>query len=162
MAVEPLDGARAKLRRARQHIEHLKVSNDAAFKGTDPPTALFTTHIDTSDQTCVLTLTGLPDVPEEYTVVIAEAAYNLRSALNYVVTELAWIDTRGHRKIADQGQGFPLESVRAEWSTVRVQRGALDGLTRRHRAMVESFSRTRIARAWLPAPLPLPPALEQR
>jgi hypothetical protein len=134
----PLDGARGRVARGSDHVQQLKASVVGGFQGGDNAAGRVSTHIDLKDQACVLTVGALPDPPPEYPFLISEAAHNFRSALNYVVMELAWIDSRGNARVADKGQQWPIESVRGEWTSKRVQ-AMLGGLIQRHKADIKRF-----------------------
>ena len=53
--------------------------------------------------------------------------HHLRSALNYLVIELAWIDTRGDCATADKRQEFPFAADPTKWREKRVQKVCLRG-----------------------------------
>lgn len=93
-------------------------------------------HIDLEASELVAIVEDLPIIPEEAPLLSAEVAYNLRSALNYLVGELARIDTRSDPE-ADKRQAFPIVTAPAQWPADTVQNRDLRELSKRHRAMIE-------------------------
>jgi hypothetical protein len=103
---------------------------------SQPPLIRVRQHIDLEASELVAIVEALPPIPEEAPLLSAEVAYNLRSALNYLVGELARIDTRSDPE-ADKRQAFPIVTAPEQWPADTVQNRDLRGLSKRHRAMIE-------------------------
>ena len=134
-------GMWAKWQRGSEQILYLKSTNARFASGnTNPPFTPVHRHIDLEDKALVFTVgPEVPPIAPDTTFVAAEAAHHLRSALNYLVIELAWIDTRGDIATADKRQEFPFAADPTKWREKRVQKVCLRGLNKRHRAMIQRF-----------------------
>jgi hypothetical protein len=105
----------------------------------NPPLIQITHHIDVEAHAVVFRVGDVPPIPSDAASLAAEAAHHFRAALNYVVRELAWIDTHENRKVADRQQDFPIVTNPSGWGSDRVQLVTLQGLNKRHRRMLEHF-----------------------
>ena len=79
-----LEGARLKVVRAQEHLKALQAELDSFFQTHDHT---FVTHRK-GDQIAVEAL-GVLDIPQRFGLLIGDAAANLRTALDYVLWELA-------------------------------------------------------------------------
>lgn len=98
-----LEGADRRVARAEEHAAELEVQVDAInrysnYKVTATPDP---------DQPHIFRFegTGMPTPSPKWTVLVGETIYNLRAALDYLVYELAWIDS-GYRQ---DGTQFPMD-----------------------------------------------------
>jgi hypothetical protein len=110
----PIDGVELKLERARRHLDDLVTQIDAYLDENDPP---FGIRVETDDlsagrrvQRLVAEVRRPP--PAEWGAIIGDWANNLRTALDYVIYELARLETG-----ADDPDGtkFPIVKDRANW-----------------------------------------------
>jgi hypothetical protein len=136
---EALAGARRKLDRGKAHVDDLTRRSLGNTSGPDPVSITTRKELDLKDKSFVIRVDSvIPNIPDNLDLVGVEAATHFRSALNYVIAELAWVDSRGNSKVADIAQSFPIVASRNGWKEKWVS-GALDGLTQRHRAIVQRF-----------------------
>jgi hypothetical protein len=115
--MEPsLDNAHARVRRAQNHLTRFKRERTLFFKKMHNMTA----HIDMDlglaydpDGESIVTGYSPRLIPEIFSVLVGETVYNLRSALDYLVYELAFLDSRNIQK----GTQFPIEDSPAGWKS---------------------------------------------
>jgi hypothetical protein len=105
----PLDGARLKARRADRHFQELE-ANLATDPGQD--SLFFAQEFDPNNNTIEVTLQGVKDIPIGWSLMVADVAQNLRSALNYVAWELAvWnLAEQGTHREPDRSTQFPINT----------------------------------------------------
>lgn len=85
---------------------------------------------------------NFPDVPHDLSLAVGDAIYNLRAALDYLVYELAILDS----KAIQEGTQFPIEGVKAGKSAGGNPIGFdaivgryLKGVSQTHRDMIENL-----------------------
>jgi hypothetical protein len=74
------------------------------------------------------------DPPLRYATIIGDIVHNLRSILDHLVFELAFLGEKGTvipRKVA-----FPCSTTHANWNSPHVQKTMLAGIMKKHRAML--------------------------
>jgi len=121
-----LDDAYARIRRAKQHLARFK-RELAAFWG-DEGRRLWIPNATTG----IFEEQATPDlVPPTFGILVGECIYNLRAALDYLIYELAILDSG---KIQERTQ-FPIEDTVKRWKTKCASR--LKGLSVVHQACIE-------------------------
>lgn len=131
-----LDGPRAKLDRARLHLEAL---NDGIRAFTETDTHDFTNEVDleTGDQIIRIRILNEPDNPT-WGLIVGDFAHNLRSALDHLVWQLVLLS--GNKpSTANQ---FPITRSRRDYWLPRRRRPSirdrmLKGVAAPHRAMID-------------------------
>jgi hypothetical protein len=125
---------------------HFKAIQDAVTRFADPKNLdgiRVTKQIDLNPPTFRVVVTSLPQIPSEWSLLIGETLYNVRGALDYLVWDLAILDTgdmprtkNSHRLWRTQ---FPLceDDRNGEWR--KALRTTLKPLTPAHQAIIESF-----------------------
>lgn len=92
-----LDGAYARLHRAGEHLADLEVREIAL---THPEIETIVTKTDLNTVKDFAITDPLAELPQSFSVLIEVAIYNLRAALDYLVFELAILDSgappKGH------------------------------------------------------------------
>jgi hypothetical protein len=129
MAVHPLDGAFERVNRAKEHLDDLKrgieafrvSQEEATLRNLDPRT-----HQPHPRQ--------LDPIPLRFSVLIGEICYNCRSAMDYLVFELACLDSGVHQ----DGTQFPIESS-AKGFRRQIGTGRLRGINASHVAALEAL-----------------------
>lgn len=128
-----LEGADRRVARAHEHVAELKAQVDAMNSGSNYKV----TATPDPDQPHIFRFegTGMPTPSPKWTVLVGETIYNLRAALDYLVYELAWLDS-GQRQRDTQ---FPVDqrlktfANRQQRASVRDQRPSfLKGLSPSH------------------------------
>jgi hypothetical protein len=133
--MHPLDGAYARVARAEEHIDHLERLADEFGQAEKQATRLKfqdDTTIPPGGSVDLLTFEH-PEtpVPDFFGVLIGESLYNLRTALDYLIFELAALDSG-----ADQaGTQFPIFDHQADFA--RRGLAMLPGVSAAHRARIE-------------------------
>lgn len=126
----PLSGAYARAHRAEEHLADLRHLVEAFWKTQ-------VNHILTDFNPTVkqvgITVGKLDPPPVAAAIRCGEIIYNLRTALDYLVFELALLDTGSIQK----GTQFPIESSKEEG--VRRQLRFCKGLNAEHRAVIEAL-----------------------
>jgi hypothetical protein len=131
----PLDGARAKVERAKEHIRYL---NDEIVAARERKTHTIETEVDKNTYTIVKRLRVHDQLPVRWAVVVGEVASNLRTALDHVVWELV----RANKQTGDTRTEFPVfwsakeykaNGVRKIKGTVAPAQAIVDGLQPYHR-----------------------------
>jgi len=128
----PLAGCVEKLWRAQEHFEALQReiaglqhTELATFRGELDP------HRDDVLHIVVDTIT-LPDL--RIATILGDMVHNLRSSLDHLVFELAFLGLRG-KTIPDK-TAFPVSLTKRNWSSSYVQNVMLEGVLKKHRAML--------------------------
>jgi len=107
--MHPLDGCRAKICRAGQHINAL----DAEFREFTKPEFYKIIRAEINPKTGKQTLrisspvNSLADIPSHWSVVVGEICHDLRSSLDYLTCQLTILDTR-NTKTCDENISFPI------------------------------------------------------
>ena len=120
-AKRSLDGARARVSRASEHIARLEAEAAALDWTLLIPAWLTGTFSESSK------------LPPIIAILIGETVYNLRAALDYLVYELAILDSG---KAASRSQ-FPLESCEDGWN--QHEKNWLDGISDGHKARIKDL-----------------------
>jgi hypothetical protein len=128
----PLRGCEEKLWRAKEHFDTLQEeigklqdTELATFRGELDPDRDDVMHI-------VVDTVTMPDL--RIAVILGDMVHNLRSSLDHLVFELAFLGLRG-KSIPDK-TAFPASTTRANWRTSYVQNKLLEGVLKKHRAML--------------------------
>ena len=125
-----LDGAYARLNRAREHladleirekaIVHPKIANIIAKKDLRTIQDFVITDLDA-------------ELPQSFSILIGETIYNLRAALDYLVFDLAVLDSGSPKK----GTQFPIDDTKENFASHRGR--FLKGLSVEHVAQIEKL-----------------------
>jgi len=106
-----LQACRSKIERAKKHIRDLDLAR-VAFLGTNPYVGIPKFHPE-ENQT-VFVLESIPGVPNEIAAILGDAIHNLRTALDYLASELvrsAGNEPKGvYFPIADTAEKYEAES----------------------------------------------------
>lgn len=125
----PLDGAYARLERAREHLANLE-GQIASFR--DDQSARFEIDLVPGTQKLRIGANRRAAAPPPiFRILIGEIVYNLRAALDYLVYELAILDSGSSKS----GTQFPIEQTAKGFADRR--RRFLNGLTDDHVAAIE-------------------------
>lgn len=139
--MHPLDGIRAKVERGEEHIQTLNREVERFFLDREHGPIGVRHQIDPKNKTWSVVIAHVDTVPTHVGTIVGDVAHNFRSALDQLVFELAFIDTRGTEV---ETSAFPasrtINNFRSNW----VQNRMLRGLTLRHRAMVKRFQPYRV------------------
>ncbi len=110
LAPERLAGSWAKLTRAQGHVEELKRAIIAACDGEGPPRVLATRRQFDPENNLVLWIAErVPEVSDDWGLMVGEAIYNMRCALDHLWWQLA-IDHLGRKPTEDEAREimFPI------------------------------------------------------
>jgi len=134
MAEASLEGVRAKLDRADEHLNTL-ADEIQAFISRDPqPFGLSVPYFDpTTDWHTVYAIVE-EKPPERLGVILGDVLHNTRSALDHLIWQLV-ILSGGKPKGGPRGNAFPIAKTEASWRTAQGQH--LAGVTEAHRAIIE-------------------------
>src|ERR1700722_2069935 len=129
--VHPLDSCTERVRRADEHLADLKAAFDAIFVlqansigiEFDPKPPYHLVKVSRPKETFF----GM-----SIAILIGEICYNLRSALDYLVFELAKLDSGSEQN----GTQFPIEDT-VKGFRHRIKRGWLNGINSTHVAAIE-------------------------
>lgn len=105
--MHPLDGAYQRVSRAKQHLTGLKREMTIFWRTFRPPQG----YIDPRGGGTITLEYNRNVVPQKFGILVGEIIYNLRAALDYLVYELAILDSR---QIQDRTQ-FPIEDTLKDW-----------------------------------------------
>ena len=131
MARHPLDGAFRRVDRAREHTAHLKRRADAVRQEQEDALT-FKVHPTMPDQMQAFISRNVP--PHFMLgILTGEICYNLRAALDYLIFELAYIDS-GQFQEATQ---FPIDDMKDVFARNVARK--LRGLNPKHVAQVEAL-----------------------
>jgi hypothetical protein len=110
-----LDNAYARVRRAKQHLVNLRRRNNRLWE--PQPITLFGPRI--------------PAIPPIFGILIGETVYNLRAALDYLIYEVAFLDSGSIQK----GTRFPIEDTPSGFNGRR--KTYLKGVSHKHQTLIE-------------------------
>ncbi len=128
----PLAGCEEKLWRAQEHFELLQ--EEIARLGK-VQLATFRTEPKPDTENTLWTVVDSITQPDlRLATILGDVIHNLRSSLDHLVFELAFLGVRG-KKIPDK-TAFPASLTRANWESSHVQDTLLEGLLKKHRAML--------------------------
>jgi hypothetical protein len=127
----PLNGAFARLSRAEEHLADLV--RKLALRGQEQVNAIRT---EPNPQDPKKLIVQRPELPLDlsFSVLVGEIVYNLRSTLDYLIFELAALDSG----VIIDGTQFPIED-RKKGFKWRVNGGWLKGLNAAHIAAIEAL-----------------------
>ncbi len=122
-----LDNAYARVRRAEHHLSKLKSESPGILSSVlgwaEGQEGLVVPDLPVDD--------GITSLPPTFGIRVGEAIYNLRAALDYLVYELAILDSGN----VQQGTQFPIEDTKDGWR--RNGPKYLRGLCTKHQAAIE-------------------------
>jgi hypothetical protein len=122
-----LDNAYARVRRAEHHLSKLKSESPGIL-------SVVSGWAEGQQDLAVLNLPiekGITSLPPSFGIRVGEAIYNLRAALDYLVYELAILDSG----IVQHGTQFPIEDSKSGWQRKRPQ--YLVGISAKHQGAIE-------------------------
>jgi hypothetical protein len=129
----PLAGCEQKLWRAYEHFELLQREIRDLKRELKPATFRTEQKPDTQDTfRTVVDQVNAP--PLRLAVIVGDMVHNLRSALDHLVFELAFLGLRGKR--IPERTAFPVSGTRRNWNSPHVQNDLLAGVMQKHRAML--------------------------
>jgi hypothetical protein len=124
-----------RVERAREHLEDIKQRSAAYWDSTEKH-ASFGLNVEAKKLYLRQPL-NLRPLPAKVGLLAGEVIYNLRAALDYLVFELAILDTGSEQR----GTQFPIEDSKDSWRTHVYPRNGrpsyLNGLTKKHIAAVK-------------------------
>ncbi len=126
----PLDGAFARVRRAEKHLREL-VCGVEAFQRQHKE--FMVAEYDKGTDQIRVSFKRPPVVPVELSLIASDIIHNLRSALDYIIYELARHDSG----VIQEGTQFLIED--AAESFAKRSKGYLKGLNPKHVAAVQSL-----------------------
>lgn len=130
----PLAGCEQKLCRAHKHFKLLAQKIDTLGSGELHPATFRTERKPNADDTFWTVVETVEQPPLYLATIIGDIVHNLRSSLDYLVFELAFLGVGGRR--VPGRTGFPICDTRGYWLSRRVQDTLLDGVTAKHRALI--------------------------
>src|SRR4030042_415568 len=113
--MHPLDGARLKVNRAKTEIDRLGLMQDAFFKNTHYSVVSAEQNLESGKNVYRIKIDGSPP-PLDWGIYIGEIAHNLRSALNYLVYQLALLNSLNEPKTVAQDTRLQFPIFVAKWS----------------------------------------------
>lgn len=129
----PLAGCEQKLWRANKHFELLSQEIEALRDGEFHPATFRTERKPDAKDTYWTVVESVSDPPFRLATIVGDIVHNLRSSLDYLVFELAFLGLGGKR--TPKGTGFPVSRTRSNWNDSHVQ-GLLADVMQKHRAML--------------------------
>jgi hypothetical protein len=124
----PLDGCRAKLARAKEHLDSLtaEVSGYEEHVHTE-------TRIDFERSQVIVQITQLPDLPHRWSTIVGDILHNVRSTLDHLAFQLVGLDTGEYWRNTQ----FPIVDRPDEYRGSSRFQGTMERLSPEHRALVE-------------------------
>jgi len=131
----PLDDARAKLGRATHHSKTLGAEIQAWItrQGKLPPFEVDFEENDTVDQ-LIVHITRVSDLPPKWKLIVGDAVFNYRAALDYAAWQMVAAGTEPHPKGEDQ-ISFPIHMYKPKFQNAL--RFRLPGIRADHLAVVK-------------------------
>ena len=126
-----LDGIHAKIRRAEEQIEKMTDEADKLCKDLQQD-IIREVHDDVNEQVWVYQ-GSTPTVPVEWSVIIGEILYNMRSALDHLVWQLVITN----ENTPGRNNEFPIVIDYEDWQQVKDR--TLKGVSQRHQTMICSL-----------------------
>jgi hypothetical protein len=137
--MHPLDGVRAKLTRGEQHVNALNREVERLFtKRKHPPGFHIRHEFRPEDETFRIVVTSVDRLPAKLGTLVGDAVHNLRSALDQLVFELAFIDNGGSEDGLDK-VAFPASLTADNFTGYWVQERMLAKLSKTNRAIIKRF-----------------------
>lgn len=128
----PLAGCEEKLWRAQEHFELLQ---EEVGKLEHAELATFRGELDADRDDLLHILVDNVTTPDlRIATILGDMVHNLRSSLDHLVFELAFLGLRGER-VPDK-TAFPASRSKKNWNSVQVQTVLLEGVLQKHRAML--------------------------
>jgi hypothetical protein len=125
-----LDGAYARLDRARKHLADLEVREKAILH---PQIEDIVAKTDLNTVKDFAITDPLAELPQSFSILIGETIYNLRAALDYLVFDLAILDSG----VPQKGTQFPIDDTPDSFANHRSR--LLKGLSVEHIARIEAL-----------------------
>jgi hypothetical protein len=137
MNVYPLYGPRLKISRAESEIERLRRQEDA-FRQDSPYTVVKSEFNPQSEKDVYrIRANGLPPSLDPWSIYIGEIAHNLRSALNYLIYQLALLHTKSETVAECKKLQFPIFGHEVDFRNK--SKGMISLLKPEHKALVEGL-----------------------
>jgi hypothetical protein len=117
LAPERLASSWAKLNRAEAHVNKFRAAVVAASDGKSPPRVLSTTRkFDPESERVLFIAERLPEIGDDWGLMVGDAIHNLRCALDHLWWQLA-IDELGREPTEDEAKSiqFPIISDPDSW-----------------------------------------------
>jgi hypothetical protein len=130
-----LYGAYAKLAWGIKHIEAFQKERDRLLGQLDRPAIVFDQKLDPQAKDWVVTVAEVAEFPS-LSLPVGDAAHNLRSALDYLVWEMAYIDGGGVDPPHGKTQ-FPIMRRPTDFTSRTTY--MLENVSNPHRAIIERF-----------------------
>jgi hypothetical protein len=128
----PLAGCEEKIWRAHEHFETLQ---EEIGKLQDTELATFRGELDADRDDLLHVVVDTVQVPDlRIATILGDMVHNLRSSLDHLVFELAFLGLRGN-KIPNK-TAFPASATKTNWRTSYVENTLLEGVLKKHRAML--------------------------
>lgn len=134
----PLDGAWARLQRGREHLDAFNTLYIASAEGPDAPGVAFSEELDRRYKRWVVRFMHGPPIPELWMLLIEDAIRNYRSALDHLIWELRFIDSKGVDLGMDDHSQFPIVTAGPK-EFERRKRAWLPGVSPSHVAAIKRF-----------------------
>lgn len=133
----PLFGCWEKYRRGGEHFHVLKGVLDQLWAGQFHA-ATFRTELKPNVKNTFRTVVAdFNEPPLGLATIIGDIIHNLRSSLDHLIYELAFLGTRaGTREPMPQKNAFPCSKTKAKWNSSYVQGTLLAGVLKKHRALL--------------------------
>jgi len=131
----PLDGAKAKIARARQHFTSYKNAEKRFFTGRKLPLVSTRQEFDPDDESWVVRIDQVVLPPLRWATILGDFTNNLRGALDNMVYEIAFIDQRGQ---SVSGTAFPIATDEADFDGKNLQ-ARIKALSKPHRAVIKGL-----------------------
>jgi len=136
--MHPLDGAQFKLARAQSEINIIRSMETAFFEETKYSVVRAEHNSISGKDIYRIKIDGVPP-SLDWGVFIGEIAHNLRSALNYLVYQLALLNSANKPETVagDKRLQFPIFTDRGDFK--RKRKGAIGLLTLKHQTIIEGL-----------------------
>jgi hypothetical protein len=129
---EPLDGCRAKLDRADEHLDLFEREIDAFLEDESQSVALSIPYLDPESGYHIVYAVVESDPPLRLGVILGDVVHNVRSALDHLVWQLVL----ANGETPGRGNAFPIVDHPNDFAGKAAV--ALKGVTPGHRAVIES------------------------
>jgi len=127
--MDRLDGPRAKLARAREHVASLSAEFEAWTESVATET-----RVDLGRKQVVVTATDVPTTPLRWSTILGDALHNYRSVLDHLAWQLAATNTPD--RPPPRTVQFPIVSDQADWAA---QEFRVADMSERHRRIVKGL-----------------------
>lgn len=134
-ADHPLAGCQAKFARAHEHFNTLQDEVTAYYAPREGEVQFGRFRAEPHPRAENLfryVVAEVPDPPLRFATTIGDIVHNLRSALDHLAFELAFLGERG--KVIPEKVAYPCSLTRANWRGRHVQHTLLAGVMAKHRA----------------------------